>query len=88
MTALNAYLVKHQSQGFAKTFGGSLNKNPAEIDVEIVDENDNVIETGKMNPVTGEIRMDRWFDMKGRKLNAKPTTRGMYYHNGKRVIVE
>lgn len=31
---------------------------------------------------------DRWFDMSGRLLNAKPTTKGIYYYNGKRVLVK
>ena len=32
--------------------------------------------------------MNGWFDMKGRKLNGKPTVKGIYYNNGKRVIVK
>ena len=59
-----------------------------ELVVEIVDENDNVIATGKMDATTGEIRLNGWFDMNGRKLHAKPTTRGTFYYNGKRVIVK
>ncbi len=89
---LRAYLVEHQNVALAKSASGSLNSMnwdvSYEIDVEIVDENDNVIASGKMNAVTGEIRMNSWFDLNGRKLNAKPTTRGTYYHNGKRVIVK
>lgn len=90
--ALRAYLVEHKGVALAKSVGETLgSKNWAfanEIDVVIVDENDNVVETGKLNTVTGEIRMDHWFDLNGRKLNAKPTTRGTYYHNGERVIVK
>ena len=89
--AMRAYLVHHGATVAAKT-RGSLEyfglDNPLEIDIEFVDENNNVVETGMLNTVTGEIRMDRWFDLKGRKLNAKPTARGTYYHNGKREIVK
>ena len=89
MSALKAYLVKHQNVALAKSIGGSLDYSlPTEVNVQIVDENDNVIETGTMDMVTGQIRMNGWYDMKGRKLNAKPTTRGTYYHNGKRVFVK
>ena len=28
-----------------------------------------------------------WFDMKGRKLNGKPTAKGVYYYNGKRIRI-
>lgn len=41
-----------------------------------------------MNIVTGKIRMDCWYDLKGRVLNSKPTARGTYYHKGKRVIIK
>ena len=90
--ALRAYLMYHQNTALAKSAGASLGSASwdvsYEIDVVIVDENDNVVETGKLNTLTGEVRMDRWFDLNGRKLNAKPTTRGTYYYNGKRVIVK
>ena len=61
---------------------------PESMDVVIVDSEGKSIGGGTMNTVTGEIRMDRWFDLQGRKLNGKPTTKGTYYHNGKRVIIK
>lgn len=90
-SALRAYLVEHHDVALAKSVGETFGSSwgiANEIDVVVVDENDNVIETGRLNTVTGEIRIDRWFDLNGRKLNTKPTTRGTYYHNGKRVIVK
>lgn len=90
--SLRAYLLDLRTNALTKSVGESLhsaNWNTSnEIVVEIVDENDNVIQTGKLNTVTGEIHMDSWFDLNGRKLNAKPTTRGTYYHNGKREFIK
>ncbi len=90
--AMRAYLVHHAAATAAAKTRGSLEHfglgNPLEIDIEFVDDNNNVVESGKLNTVTGEVRMDRWFDLNGRKLNAKPTTRGTYYHNGKREIIK
>lgn len=59
------------------------------MDVVVVDrETGETTVIGKLNPATGEIKvLDRWYDMNGRKLNAKPTTKGIYYYNGKRVFV-
>ena len=89
MPALNAYLVKNQNVALAKSRVGSLGYSlPTEVEVQIVDENDNVVETGMMNTVTGQVRLNGWYDMNGRKLNAKPTARGNYYHNGKRIFVK
>lgn len=63
---------------------------PEWIDVVIIgDENEQTTPIAQMNSRTGEVRMmDGWFDMKGRKLNGKPTAKGIYYNNGKRVIVK
>ncbi len=37
----------------------------------------------------GELRIenDDWYSLDGRRLNAKPTQRGIYIHNGKKVLV-
>ena len=63
---------------------------PGTLDVVIVDrETEQTTVIGKLNTATGEIKIiDNWFDMKGRKLNGKPTTKGIYYYNGKRVMVK
>jgi hypothetical protein len=31
---------------------------------------------------------DAWYDLNGRKLNAKPTTKGVYIQNGKKVVIK
>ena len=46
---------------------------------------------GTINTRTGEFKFanDRWFDLNGRYLgNKKPTQKGAYYNNGKKVIVK
>ena len=61
---------------------------PDELNVVIDGDDGETTFVGTLNAATGEIKIiDNWFDMKGRKLNAKPTTKGIYYYNGKRVIV-
>ena len=86
---MRAYLVRHNVT--AKSARGSFGRSfllPNEIDIEIEDEKGVVVETGRLNTVTGEVRMDRWFDLKGRKLNSKPSVKGTYYKNGKRVVIK
>ncbi|WP_407444414.1 hypothetical protein [Fibrobacter sp.] len=51
----------------------------------------NTTAIGTINTRTGEIKFatDRWFDLNGRYLgNKKPTIKGAYYNNGKKVIVK
>jgi hypothetical protein len=89
---LRAYLVYENSQSSSKTaslnYGSALTELPDEVDVVVLDEQGNVTERGVLNTVTGQIRMDRWYDLQGRKLKGEPKTQGTYFHNGKMVIVK
>ena len=94
--ALRAYIIKNPSSK-ARGYGASASavtvdaSVPDEMDVVIVDrpkdggeEQTTVI--GRINTRTGEFKMERDYDLKGRKLNGKPTARGAYY--GKMKIVK
>ena len=88
---MRAYLVYNKNFSAAKSINGRLGGGitlPDEIDIEVENENGIVVETGKLNTVTGAVRMDCWFDLKGRRLNSKPTVKGTYYKDGKRVIIK
>ena len=72
---------------------GSDDANSMEVDfiereVETEPEVEETTAISKVNAISGEIKaINGWFDMRGRKLDAKPTTKGIYYFNGKQVIV-
>ena len=34
------------------------------------------------------ILNSEWYDLSGRKLNGKPTTKGLYINNGKKVVIK
>ena len=34
----------------------------------------------------GEMINDKWYDLKGRKLDCKPTRKGVYIRNGKKQV--
>jgi len=88
---LRAYLVYEGSQSSSKTaslnYGSAFDELPDEVDVVVLGEQGNITERGVLNTVTGQVRMDRWYDLQGRKLNGKPTVKGTYYHNGKCVTI-
>ena len=44
--------------------------------------------TRKNYSVESKNAPNQWFDMRGRLLNTMPTTKGIYYYNGKRIIVK
>jgi hypothetical protein len=43
------------------------------------------ITTGELLP-QDTIQNDEWYDLSGRKLNGKPTKKGVYIHNGKAIV--
>lgn len=85
-------------RAYLKCVPKSLNKSadeaelPETIKVFVVDDNGNKGTTaiGSLNTRTGEfVKEDnRWFDMKGRVLDHKPTAKGTYYNNKKKVIIK
>jgi len=55
------------------------------IQVEFLDENKRTTGIGRLNPVTGKIKIERWYDLKGRKVNdVNRAAKGAYY--GKKVL--
>ena len=74
-----------------KKLGGqalSIADLPDEINIELVDESEKTVGLGKINMSTGKVKLDCWFDMKGNLLKGKPTAKGIYFYNGKQVIVK
>ena len=63
---------------------------PSRMTVRLVNADGDVTAIGTIDTKTGEIRFDSeaWYTLDGRKLNAKPTQKGMYIVNGKKVIVK
>jgi hypothetical protein len=80
-----------QVRGLAKSADdvASLDDLPKNIEVHIVEENGDRTYLGTLNTYTGEITVeDRWFDMKGRRLQQKPTAKGTYFNNKKKVVIK
>ena len=93
---LRAYLIYNPIQQVKRSeaaFAAAANSIstfslPEVIDVRIESENGGTTAIGHINMRTGEFKIERWFDLNGKLLNEKPTTNGIYYNNGKKVIVK
>lgn len=78
-------------KGLAKSADdvASLDDLPGSIEVHVIKEDSSRTYLGTLNTYTGEITVeDRWFDMKGRRLQHKPTAKGTYYNNRKKVVIK
>ena len=69
------------------TYSGNGNL-PEEILVRFGSGHGDFTGIGTLNTSTGEISTGDWFDLNGRKLQAKPTTKGVYINNGRKVVVK
>ena len=56
--------------------------------LNIIDSDATGVESVELRTENGESATAAWYTLDGRKLNAKPTTKGMYILNGKKVIVK
>ncbi len=65
-------------------------ETPNYLDVVVDDDEGGTLYIGKLNTRTGEFNAagDRWFDLKGRKLNGKPSVKGSFFNNKSKVIVK
>lgn len=94
--AMRAYLYYNRVSVLAKDALGSLANDvadedlPKAITIRFIDKDGETSSIGTMNTITGEITMDenKWFDMKGRVLNKKPSAKGTYYNKGQKVIIK
>lgn len=77
-------------KGLAKVAEETLDNLPETIEVRVVDADSGTTSLGRINTYTGEFikNDDRWYDMKGRKLQHKPTAKGTYYNNRKMVVIK
>lgn len=63
---------------------------PETIGVRLISANGEVTAIGTLYPRTGEVSFDSeaWYTLDGKRLNAKPNTKGIYVNNGKKVVIK
>jgi hypothetical protein len=61
---------------------------PATITVRLVSRNGDVNAIGTLDTTTGELSFDGWYTIDGVRLSGKPSTKGIYINNGKKVAIK
>ncbi len=63
---------------------------PETIKVRLISANGEVTGIGSMSTKTGEVTMDSeaWYSLDGRRIEGKPSAKGIYVNNGKKVIIK
>ena len=67
---------------------------PQRITVKLVDASGKTTAIGTLSVDNGQLTIDNyadaddWYDLQGRKLSGKPSTKGIYINNGKKIVIE
>jgi hypothetical protein len=63
---------------------------PEYITVRLIGKNGDVDAIGEIRLSTGEVTFDpnAWYDLNGRKLDGKPTQKGIYINNGRKITIK
>ena len=63
---------------------------PERIKVRFIDANGEVTGIGMLETQTGEVSFDpeAWYTLDGKRLSGKPTEKGIYVNNGKKVMIK
>ena len=61
---------------------------PQSITVKLVSANGETTAIGTLDTTTGKVSFDGWYTLDGVKLSGKPSTRGIYINNGKKIVIK
>ena len=72
------------------TRGAEAEQLPETIKVRLIGANGEVTSIGSLQTKTGEVTFDSdaWYTLDGVQLDGKPTRKGIYVNNGKKVIIK
>jgi hypothetical protein len=78
-------VMKYTGGASARSLKGTVPTLPSRLKVVLTDGNGNVTEIGSLEILQEQ---ETWFTIDGKELQAKPTKRGIYIRNGKKVFVK
>ena len=88
---MRCYLTYKSGSQFAGTRGMTRADDddmPQTITVRFVNSRGEVTAIGTLNTQTGEITTDGWYTLNGTRLNGKPSKRGIYINNGRKIVIK
>ena len=91
---MRAYLLWNEDPNFARSFTrGAAAKDeelPQSITVRLVGSNGETTGIGTINTKTGEMTFDSeaWYTLDGVRLSGKPSKKGLYINNGRKVVIK
>ncbi len=91
ITPMRCYLkYKDGKENYARSMNRAAEQLPDVIKVRLVSAEGDVTAIGSLSTKTGEVSFDKegWYTLDGRRIEGKPSTKGIYVNNGKKVIIK
>ena len=83
-----AYLQYTGGSGARALTRGAADALPETMTVRLVNSLGQTTAIGTLDTRTGEISFDGWYTMDGRRLSGRPSQRGIYINNGKKIVIK
>ena len=86
--------LKYKSGGADYAGARGMNRATAEeplpetISVRLISANGDLNAIGTLHTKTGEVTLDGWYTLDGTRLSGKPTRKGIYVNNGKKIVLK
>jgi len=61
---------------------------PQRITVKLISASGEVTSIGEIDTKTGDVTFDGWYTIDGVRLSGKPSTKGIYINNGKKIVIK
>lgn len=88
---MRCYLTYKDGQEYTAARGltrGAAIQIPDRITVRLVGKDGDINGIGTLTLSTGEFTTEGWYSLNGRKLDGKPTKKGLYINNGRKVVIK
>ena len=88
ISPFRAYLKYTAPSSARSVTRGEADELPARITVRLIGANGDTTAIGTMDTRTGEISFDGWYTLDGTRLSGKPSAKGVYINNGKKIVIK
>jgi hypothetical protein len=82
--------VPNQARALTRGAAATDEELPSSIIVRLVGANGQTTGIGTIDTKTGEMTFDSeaWYTLDGVRLSGKPTKKGLYINNGKKIVIK
>ena len=82
------YVAKTTNARGVRASGTDSEVLPDKMIVRLIGLDGSTTAVGHLDTKTGDVNIDQWYGLDGRKFDGRPTKSGLYINNGKKIVVK